>query len=81
MARSLRRRRSKLHVSVTGLTGNARQAFLILVSAYRFLFVVGAVGGLAPGHLAAAQPAPETPKKIVSSPASPALMRHRENVC
>ena len=33
----------------------------------RFLFVVGAAGGLALGHLAAAQPAPETPKKIVSS--------------
>jgi Prolyl oligopeptidase, N-terminal beta-propeller domain. len=38
-----------------------------MMSADRFLFVVGAVGGLALGHLAAAQPAPETPKKIVSS--------------
>ena len=37
------------------------------MSADRFLFVVGAVGGLALGHLAAAQPAPETPKKTVSS--------------
>src|SRR5258705_6954545 len=67
MVRSLRRRRSKLHVSVTGLASNARQTFLVLMSADRFLFVVGAVGGLALGHLAAAQPAPETPKKTVSS--------------
>jgi prolyl oligopeptidase len=37
------------------------------MSADRFLFVVGAVGGLTLGHLAAAQPAPETPKKAVSS--------------
>ena len=37
------------------------------MSADRFLFVVGAVGGLALGHLPAAQPAPETPKKTVSS--------------
>jgi prolyl oligopeptidase len=37
------------------------------MSADRFLFVVGAVGGLALSHLAAAQPAPETPKKTVSS--------------
>jgi prolyl oligopeptidase len=37
------------------------------MSADRFLFIVGAVGGFALGHLAAAQPAPETPKKIVSS--------------
>jgi prolyl oligopeptidase len=37
------------------------------MSADRFLFIVGAVGGLALGHLAAAEPAPETPKKTVSS--------------
>ena len=67
MRRFLRHRRSKLHVSVTGLASNARQAFLVLMSADRFLFVVAAVGGLALGHLAAAQPAPETPKKTVSS--------------
>src|SRR5947209_3135265 len=36
------------------------------MSATRFLFVVGAVGGLALSQLAAAQPAPETPKKPVS---------------
>src|SRR5438034_3630863 len=62
----LRHRRSQLHVSVTGLASNSRQAFLILMSATRFLFVVGAVGGLALSQLAAAQPAPETPKKPVS---------------
>jgi prolyl oligopeptidase len=33
----------------------------------RFLFVVGAAGGLALGHLAAAQPAPEMPRKPVST--------------
>jgi prolyl oligopeptidase len=37
------------------------------MSADRFLFVVGAVVGLALNHLAAAQPAPETPKKPVST--------------
>src|SRR5437660_2286954 len=63
----LRHRRSQLHVSVTGLASNSRQAFLILMSATRFLFVVGAVGGLALSQLAAAQPAPETPKKPVSN--------------
>src|SRR5437667_2012247 len=62
----LRHRRSQLHVSVTGLASNSRQAFLILMSATRFLFVVGAVGGLALSQLAAAQPAPKTPKKPVS---------------
>jgi len=36
------------------------------MSATRFLFVVGAVGGLALSQLAAAQPAPETPTKPVS---------------
>src|SRR6266704_1424516 len=63
----LRHRRSQLHVSVTGLASNSRQAFLILMSATRFLFVVGAVGGLALSQLAAAQPAPQTPKKPVST--------------
>src|SRR5256886_5335282 len=62
----LRHRRSQLRVSVTGLASNSRQAFLILMSATRFLFVVVAVGGLALSQLAAAQPAPETPKKPVS---------------
>jgi prolyl oligopeptidase len=37
------------------------------MSADRFLFVVGALGGLALCHLAAAQPAPEIAKKIASS--------------
>jgi prolyl oligopeptidase len=37
------------------------------MSAHRFLFVVGAVGGLALSQWAAAQPAPETPKKPVST--------------
>src|SRR5882724_1152047 len=37
------------------------------MSANRFLFVMGAVAGLAPSQLAAAQPAPETPRKPVST--------------
>ena len=37
------------------------------MSANRFLFVIGAVAGLALSQLAAAQPAPETPRKPVST--------------
>jgi prolyl oligopeptidase len=37
------------------------------MSANRFLFVMGAVAGLALSQLAAAQPAPETPRKPVST--------------
>src|SRR5437879_2775569 len=63
----LRRRRSQLRPRLTNLASNAAQAFLILMSANRFLFVMGAVAGLAPSQLAAAQPAPETPRKPVST--------------
>src|SRR6266568_8709361 len=63
----LRRRRSQLRPRLTNLASNAPQAFLILMIANRYLFVVGAVGVLALGHLAAAQPAPETPRKPVST--------------
>jgi hypothetical protein len=37
------------------------------MSANRFLFVMGAVAGLALSQVAAAQPAPETPRKPVST--------------
>ena len=63
----LRRRRSQLRPRLTNLASNAPQAFLILMSANRFLFVMGAVAGLALSQLAAAQPAPETPRKPVST--------------
>src|SRR5437016_4729196 len=62
----LRHRRSQLHVSETGLKSSPTQPFLIRMSATRFLLAVGAVGGLALSQLAAAQPAPEIPKKPVS---------------
>src|SRR6266699_1481435 len=61
----LRRRRSQLRPRLTNLASNAPQAFLILMSANRFLFVMGAVAGLALSQLTAAQPAPETPSKPV----------------
>src|SRR6266496_3929741 len=63
----LRRRRSQLRPRLTNLASNAPQAFLILMSANRFLFVMGAVAGLALSQLTAAQPAPETPRKPVST--------------
>src|SRR6058998_1148348 len=63
----LRRRRSQLRPRLTNLASNAAQAFLILMSANRFLFVMGVVAGLALSQLAAAQPAPETPRKPVST--------------
>src|SRR5437773_267638 len=63
----LRRRRSQLRPRLTNLASNAPQAFLILMSANRFLFVTGAVAGLALSQLTAAQPAPETPRKPVST--------------
>src|SRR6266566_2852798 len=63
----LRRRRSQLRPRPTNLASNAPQAFLILMSANRFLFVTGAVAGLALSQLTAAQPAPETPRKSVST--------------
>jgi prolyl oligopeptidase len=63
----LRRRRSQLRPRLTNLASNAPQAFLILMSANRFLFVMGALAGLALSQLAAAQPAPETPRKPVST--------------
>src|SRR6266496_2667896 len=62
-----RRRRSQLRPRLTNLASNAPQAFLILMSANRFLFVTGAVAGLALSQLTAAQPAPETPRKSVST--------------
>src|SRR5882762_1764185 len=64
---SLRRRRSQLLVSVTDLASNARLAFLILMRSNRFLFLVGMVSGLALGDLRSVEPAPETPKKPVST--------------
>jgi prolyl oligopeptidase len=67
MSRLLRRRRSQLRPRLTNLASNAPQAFLILMSANRFLFVMGAVAGLALSQLTAAQPAPETPRKPVST--------------
>ncbi len=63
----LRRRRSQLRPRLTNLASNAPQAFLILMSANRFLFVMGAVVGLALSQLTAAQRAPETPRKPVSA--------------
>src|SRR6058998_1369973 len=63
----LRRRRSQLRPRLTNLASNAAQAFLILMSANRFLFVMGVVAGLALSQLTAAQPAPETPRKPVST--------------
>src|SRR6266480_4228332 len=63
----LRRRRFQLRPRLTNLASNAPQAFLILMSANRFLFVMGAVAGLALSQLTAAQPAPETPRKPVST--------------
>src|SRR4029450_5086030 len=64
---SLRHRRSQLHVSVTGFASNARPAFLIVMRSNRFLFLVGVVSGLALGNLSSVEPAPETPKKPVST--------------
>jgi len=64
---SLRRRRSRLLVSVTDLASNARLAFLILMRSNRFLFLLGMVSGLALGDLRSVEPAPETPKKPVST--------------
>jgi prolyl oligopeptidase len=64
---SLRHRRSQLHVSVTDLASNARLAFLILMRSNRFLFLVGMVSGLALGDLRSVEPAPETPRKPVST--------------
>jgi prolyl oligopeptidase len=67
MRRFLRRRRSRLHVSVTDLASNARQAFLILMSATRLLFIVATVAEVGLGDLRAAEPAPEAAKKPVST--------------
>src|SRR6266540_3618929 len=67
MPRSLRHRRSRLHVSVTDLASNSRPAFLILMRSNRFLFLVGVVSGLALGNLRSVEAAPETPKKPVST--------------
>ena len=64
---SLRHRRSQLHVSVTGLAGNARPASLIVMRSNRFLFLVGVVSGLALGNLRSVESAPETPKKPIST--------------
>src|SRR5436190_6139648 len=63
----LRRRRSQLRPRLTNLASNAPQAFLILMSATRFLFIVATVAGVGLGDLRAAEPAPETPKKPVST--------------
>jgi prolyl oligopeptidase len=63
----LRHRRSQVHLSVIVFARNAQQSFLMLVSANRFLFVVGAVGGLLLSDLLAADLAPDTPKKPVST--------------
>src|SRR6266496_2558630 len=67
MPRSLRHRRSRLHVSVTDLASNSRPAFLILMRSNRFLLLLGVVSGLALGNLRSVEPAPETPKKPVST--------------
>src|SRR5437773_5849861 len=63
----LRRRRSQLRPRLTNLASNAPQAFLILMSANRFLFVICTVSALALFGLPAAEPAAETPKKPVST--------------
>src|SRR6266550_959486 len=63
----LRRRRSQLRPRLTNLASNAPQAFLILMRYNRFLFLVGMVGALALGGLRSVEPAPETPKKPVST--------------
>src|SRR3982074_1202391 len=64
---SLPHRRSQLRVNVTDLASNTRLAFLILMRSNRFLFLVGMVTGLALGDLRSGEPAPETPKKPVST--------------
>src|SRR6266700_5464635 len=63
----LRRRRSQLRPRLTNLASNARHAFLILMRYNRFLFLVGMVGALALGGMRSVEPAPETPKKPVST--------------
>src|SRR5437773_1801811 len=63
----LRRRRSQLRPRLTNLASNAPQAFLILMRYNRFLFLVGMVGALALGGLRSVEPAPQTPKKPVST--------------
>src|SRR5438874_3331167 len=63
----LRHHRYRRHVREIDLATDAPRSFLTFMRANRLLFVMGAVAGLALSQLAAAQPAPETPRKPVST--------------
>src|SRR5438105_4175444 len=63
----LRHRRSQLHVSVTGLATSGNRSLLMVMRVNRFLFLLGALAGLAPIEFAAVTLDPQTPKKPVST--------------
>src|SRR5438874_3642096 len=63
----LRHHRYRRHVREIDLATDAPRSFLTFMRANRLLFVAGLVGGLALSDLPAADSAPETPKKPVST--------------